>query len=71
MAPIGWGLAMVVWGYALVWALVTDRVKLLAYRILDPATAKASTDAAPPRATAPADATAPSAKASTAVDSAT
>ena len=25
-----------VWGYALVWALVTDRVKLLGYRILDP-----------------------------------
>ena len=24
-----------VWGYALVWFLVTDRVKLLAYRILD------------------------------------
>ena len=25
-----------VWGYALVWFLVTDRVKLLGYRILDP-----------------------------------
>jgi H+-transporting ATPase len=25
-----------VWGYALAWFLVSDRVKLLAYRILDP-----------------------------------
>jgi H+-transporting ATPase len=36
MAPIGWGWAMFVWGYALVWFLINDRVKLLAYRILDP-----------------------------------
>ena len=35
MAPIGWGWAAVVWGYALVWFLINDRVKLLAYRILD------------------------------------
>jgi len=25
------------WAYALIWFLVNDRVKLLAYRILDPA----------------------------------
>jgi hypothetical protein len=25
-----------VWGYALLWFLVNDRVKLLAYRIFDP-----------------------------------
>ena len=36
MTPLGWGWAALVWGYALVWFLVTDRVKLLAYRILDP-----------------------------------
>jgi H+-transporting ATPase len=35
MPPLGWGWALVVWGYALLWFLVTDRVKLLAYRILD------------------------------------
>ena len=35
MTPLGWGWALVVWGYALLWFLVTDRVKLLAYRILD------------------------------------
>jgi len=35
MAPLGWRLAGLVWAYALVWALVTDRVKLLGYRILD------------------------------------
>ena len=28
---------MFVWAYALAWFLVNDRVKLLAYRILDPA----------------------------------
>lgn len=36
MKPLGWGWALFVWGYALVWFLVNDRVKLLAYRILDP-----------------------------------
>ena len=36
MTPLGWGYAVFVWGYALAWFLVTDRVKVLAYRILDP-----------------------------------
>jgi H+-transporting ATPase len=36
MPPIGWDWALFVWGYALVWFLVNDRVKLLGYRILDP-----------------------------------
>ena len=36
MTPLGWGWAAFVWGYALAWFLVTDPVKLLAYRILDP-----------------------------------
>lgn len=36
MPPIGWGLALAVWGYALAWFLVNDRVKLLAYRVFDP-----------------------------------
>ena len=40
MIPLGWGWAAFVWGYALVWALLSDRVKLLAYRILDPVTAR-------------------------------
>ena len=35
MTPIGWGWALLVWGYALVWFLVNDRVKLAAYRIFD------------------------------------
>jgi H+-transporting ATPase len=39
MTPLGWGWAGFVWGYALVWFLVNDRLKLLAYRILDPAKA--------------------------------
>jgi H+-transporting ATPase len=37
MPPLGWGWAGFVWGYALVWFLVSDPVKLLAYRIFDPA----------------------------------
>ncbi|QCB49685.1 plasma-membrane proton-efflux P-type ATPase [Rhodococcus sp. PAMC28707] len=36
MSPLGWGWAAAVWGYALLWFLVSDRIKLLAYRILDP-----------------------------------
>ncbi len=36
MTPLGWGWALFVWGYALVWFLINDRVKLLAYRIFDP-----------------------------------
>ena len=40
MAPLGWKWAAFVWAYALVWALLSDRVKLLAYRILDPVKAR-------------------------------
>ncbi|WP_419759672.1 plasma-membrane proton-efflux P-type ATPase [Acidisoma sp.] len=40
VAPLGWGWALVVWGYALAWFLATDPVKLLAYWVLDPATKK-------------------------------
>lgn len=35
MAPIGWKWALLVWGYALIWLIVNDRVKLAAYRIFD------------------------------------
>lgn len=38
MAPLGWGWAAAVWVYALAWFLISDRIKLLAYRILDPKT---------------------------------
>ena len=34
MTPLGWGWALFVWGYALAWFVVNDRVKLLTYRIL-------------------------------------
>jgi H+-transporting ATPase len=37
MPPLGWGWALAVWGYALAWFFVNDRIKLGAYRILDPA----------------------------------
>jgi H+-transporting ATPase len=36
MTPLGWKYAGFVWAYAIAWALFTDRLKLLAYRILDP-----------------------------------
>lgn len=34
MTPIGWGCALCIWAYAIVWFLFNDRVKLLAYRFL-------------------------------------
>ncbi len=36
MTPLGWKYAALVWGYALFWFVVTDRVKLLGYRVLNP-----------------------------------
>ena len=45
MTPLGWGWAAFVWGYALIWALASDRIKLLAYRIFDPTKATDSPDA--------------------------
>jgi len=36
MAPIGWHWALVVWGYALAWFLVNDRIKLAAYKVFGP-----------------------------------
>lgn len=36
MTPLGWGWAGFVWVYALVWFLVNDQIKLLAYLIFDP-----------------------------------
>jgi H+-transporting ATPase len=35
MTPIGWEWALLVWGYALAWFILNDRVKLLAYAALD------------------------------------
>jgi H+-transporting ATPase len=42
MHPLGWRWAAFVWGYAIIWALASDRVKLFAYRILDPTTSPSS-----------------------------
>jgi H+-transporting ATPase len=39
MTPLGWKLAGLVWAYAIVCALITDRVKLLGYRIFGSAKA--------------------------------
>jgi H+-transporting ATPase len=35
VTPLWWGWAALVWGYALAWFLLTDPIKLLAYRYLD------------------------------------
>ena len=35
MTALAWRYVAFVWGYALIWFLVTDRVKLLAYRFID------------------------------------
>jgi H+-transporting ATPase len=35
MTPLPWRWALFVWGYALAWALLNDRVKLLVYWVLD------------------------------------
>jgi H+-transporting ATPase len=42
MTPLGWGWALFVWGYAVAWFLVNDRVKLLAYGFFDPAKAESA-----------------------------
>ena len=34
VASLGWKYAGIVWAYAFVWFLVTDPVKLLAYKVL-------------------------------------
>jgi H+-transporting ATPase len=47
MTPLGWGWAGFVWGYALLWFLVNDRIKLLAYRLFDPVKAIAKTETEP------------------------
>jgi H+-transporting ATPase len=49
MTPLGWGWALFVWGYALAWFLVNDHIKVLAYRILDPAKARTPTAPARPK----------------------
>jgi H+-transporting ATPase len=45
MTPLGWGWALFVWGYALAWFLLNDRVKLLAYRVFDPIKAETKPEA--------------------------
>ena len=35
MTPIGWGWALIVWGYALAWFIVNDQVAVAAIKILD------------------------------------
>jgi hypothetical protein len=48
VTALPWEYALLVWGYALAWFLVTDRVKLLAYRILEPETTAIATATSSP-----------------------
>ncbi|WP_231984170.1 plasma-membrane proton-efflux P-type ATPase [Mycobacterium sp. E342] len=41
MTPLGWRWAGLVWGYSVVWFLFNDRLKLVAYRVLDHNSARA------------------------------
>ena len=55
MPPLGWTYAALVWGYALVWFVVEDQVKLAAYRAFDHARPSLlGKKATPNRATPPA-----------------
>ncbi|MGO8720204.1 MAG: plasma-membrane proton-efflux P-type ATPase [Acidobacteriaceae bacterium] len=65
MTPLGWKLAGFVWAYALVWAVVTDRVKLIGYHFLDHAKAEPKSEARAdqPKLDAKADAPKPEVKA--------
>ena len=49
MTPLGWRYAALVWGYALVWFVATDRVKLLGYRLLGPSGVKNRAGSSPSR----------------------
>jgi H+-transporting ATPase len=44
MTPLGWKWAGFVWAYAIAWALINDRIKLLAYKIFDPVKAEPKAD---------------------------
>jgi H+-transporting ATPase len=56
MTPLGWKWAGFVWGYAIAWAFVNDRLKLLAYRIFDSPKKAAIQAASAPNAPATANA---------------
>ncbi len=47
MAPIGWALAAVVWGYAMLWFVITDVFKVLFYRHVLERTSKIGPTPAP------------------------
>ena len=50
VTALPWEYALLVWGYALLWFLLTDRVKLIAYQILDPVKHDTPPDLTPPLA---------------------
>ena len=49
VTPLGWKYAAIVWGYAFAWFLLTDPVKLLAYKVLDTVKSQDKLDQPKPR----------------------
>ena len=47
MPSISWQLALMIWGYSLVFFLINDRIKLFSYRVFDPIKIKSSFDVTP------------------------
>ena len=47
MPHISWNLALMIWGYSLVFFLINDRIKLIAYRFIDPIKIDAPLDVFP------------------------
>jgi H+-transporting ATPase len=45
---LSWNWVLLVWGYAIIWFLISDRVKLAAYKILDPPKNQGVTHVGPP-----------------------
>ncbi len=35
VVPIGWKLALIVWGYAFVWFLILDRIKIITFKLIE------------------------------------
>jgi H+-transporting ATPase len=50
--PLDWRLAGLVWGYAVIWFLATDPIKLLAYKIIDAIPARPAAATPPVRRSA-------------------
>jgi H+-transporting ATPase len=53
MAPLGWGLAGLVWGYALLEFIITDFLKVHYFRLFENGKRKIAANLTPPPSTLP------------------